>query len=48
MKTTLASSNADWMSLGRRQRQALFFTGAVMEELQRAYAERALQQNDSK
>lgn len=29
-------------------KQALLFTGAVMEELQRAYAERALQQNDGK
>lgn len=29
-------------------KQALLFTGAVMEELQRAYAERALQQIDSK
>ncbi len=29
-------------------KQVLLFTGAVMEEMQRAYAERALQQNDSK
>lgn len=29
-------------------KQALLFAGTVMEELQRAYAERALQQNDSK
>ena len=36
------------MSEAEISKQALLFTGAVMEELQRAYAERALQQNDSK
>lgn len=35
------------MSEAEVSRQALLFTGAVMEEMQRAYAERALQQNDS-
>ncbi len=36
------------MSEAEVSKQVLLFTGVVTEEMQRAYVERALQQNDSK
>ena len=48
MRLLAARLSAIGMCEAEVSNQALLFTGAVMEEMQRAYAERALQQIDSK
>ncbi|KAA3500281.1 hypothetical protein DXM26_20680 [Agrobacterium tumefaciens] len=48
MRLLAARLSAIGMCEAEVSKQALLFTGAIMEEMQRAYAERALQQIDSK